>query len=178
MAGRDVLTTRIGDTVKVEILDPNVPHGTLPNYGNVRPDTDRFVWHLASGQSGTGLTEQKAINAAARAIRAIARQPASGQVAIAHVPAVIVVAVDKVIEHYGEKMTKAFYSADGEAVVHYRTELGSGVGSVHFVHSGQDDGWVLAMHTVPGLVEGGLPGRFNANVMYDTAADWWPTEQD
>lgn len=79
MAGRDVLTTRVGDMVKVEIKDRTNPHGTLPNYGNVQPvrpdhlpgseyDT-YFRWALASGENGTATTEQKAINGAARAIR-------------------------------------------------------------------------------------------------------------
>lgn len=181
MAGKDVLTTRVGEHVKVEINDPTNPYGTVPNYGTVKPVLyGNYHWQVASGESGTEPTERRAINATARAIRehAARQREATAQQAYAHVPAAVVEAVNKVIEHYGEKMTKPFYSADGEAIVHYRTELGSGVGSVHFVHSGQDDGWVLAMHTVPGHVEGGLPGRFNANVMYDTATDWWPTEQD
>lgn len=70
MAGKNVLTTRIGDTVKVEINDPFNPYGTVPNYGNVRPDSlDGFYWFVSSGQHGTTDTESKAINAAARAIR-------------------------------------------------------------------------------------------------------------
>jgi hypothetical protein len=71
MAGRDVLTTRLGDKVKVEIKDKDNPHGSLPNYGYVDPNVvaHGFVWHIASGESGTKDTEQKAINAAARAIR-------------------------------------------------------------------------------------------------------------
>lgn len=92
---------------------------------------------------------------------------------VATLPAAIVEAVNKVVEHYGDKATKVFYSADGEAIVHYRTEPGSGVGMVHFVQSGQGDAWVLALHTIPGHVEAGLPDRFNSNVMYDTTKEWW-----
>lgn len=80
MAGRDVLTTRVGSTVKVEIQDRDNPHGSLPNYGYVDPNVEEsgFVWHIASGQSGTKDTEQKAINAAAKAIRTHhAQQPES-----------------------------------------------------------------------------------------------------
>lgn len=186
MAGRDVLTTRISDTVKVEIKDPNNPHGTLPNYGNVQPVKpdhlpgseydDSFGWHLASGQSGTARTEQKAINAAARAIRKHAAETAPVQTAVAYVPAPIVEAVNRVKEHFGDRVTKEFYSADGEVVVHYRNTDRSGVGMIHLLSSNQGDSWVCALHTVPGNVEAGLPERFNSNVMYDTASTepWWP----
>jgi hypothetical protein len=81
MAGKDVLTTRIGDTVKVEVYDPDNYGRTLPNYGNVNPiEGDRYGWHLLTGQSGTAADERRAINTAAKAIRAHARpaDPSSG----------------------------------------------------------------------------------------------------
>lgn len=70
---RDILTTRIGDQVKVEILADD--DTTLPNYGTVSPweaedGTPAAYWSVASGQSGTAETERKAVHAAARAIRA------------------------------------------------------------------------------------------------------------
>ena len=70
---RDILTTRIGDQVKVEILAAD--DTTLPNYGTVSPweaedGTPGAYWSVASGQSGTAETERKAVHAAARAIRA------------------------------------------------------------------------------------------------------------
>lgn len=85
MAGKDVLTTRIGGTVKVEIRDASNPRGTLPNYGYVRPivgtetiNGPRYAWHIASGQFGESLTERGAINGAARAIRAQIARGAKG----------------------------------------------------------------------------------------------------
>lgn len=177
MAGRDVLTTRIGDTVKVEIMDPNVPHGTLPNYGNVKPDGDRFVWHLASGQNGTALTEQKAINAAARAIRAVAKRPHPGQMAVAHVPASVVEAVNRMREHFAERIENEFYSPNGEAILHYRTDGATGKGTIHILPNQASDTLVLIVHTVPGHVEAGIPEAFVSNPMYNTAStqDWWTT---
>jgi len=66
----NLLTTRVGSSVKVEIQDDSNPNGTLPNYGNVTPAADGgFYWHIASGQSGHAATESLAVRAAARAIR-------------------------------------------------------------------------------------------------------------
>lgn len=173
MAGRDVLWTRIGDTVKVEIRDPNIEHGTLPNYGNVKPDADRFIWHLASGENGTALTEQKAINAAARAIRAVAKRPRAGQTAVAHVAASVVEAVNKIIEYYGATNIKEFYSADGEAMLTYRDDDRSGTGKIHIVPDRQSDTLVCILHTLPGSTLG-LPDVFVPAHMYDvTKDDWW-----
>lgn len=188
MAGRDVLTTRIGDTVKVEIMDPNVPHGTIPNYGNVQPIKpdhlpgseydDSFRWHLASGQSGTALTEQRAINAAARAIRAVAKRPIPGQMAVAHVPSSVVEAVNRVKDHFAERIENEFYSPSGEAILHYRVGGRTGKGTIHIVPNSASDTLVLIVHTVPGHVEAGVPEAFVSNPMYNTASaeGWWPTK--
>lgn len=173
MAGKDVFTTRIGDTVKVEIKDPTNPHGTVPNYGNVRPSETGFYWHIASGQNGISDTERQAINSTARAIRKHAAQNRATQIVVAHVPRAVVTAANKVVEHYGEKSTEVFYSAGGESIVEYRTEPGAGVGTVHIIPSRQGDDWVMVTHTKQGSIEPGLPGMFVTNVMYDTTKDWW-----
>lgn len=176
MAGRDVLTTRVGEIVKVEIKDRTNPHGTIPNYGNVRPDSINekgFYWHLASGENGTALTEQKAINAAARALRKHAAEKQRGQTAVAHVPASVVEAVNKIIEHYGATNIKEFYSADGEAMLTYRDDDRSGTGKIHIVPDRQKDTLVCILHTLPGSTLG-LPDVFVAAPMYDvTKDDWW-----
>ena len=70
MAGKDVLTTRIGDQVKVEVREPGDSGRTIADYGNVAPKEDgTYGWHVASGASGESLDEERAINACARAIR-------------------------------------------------------------------------------------------------------------
>lgn len=81
MPGKDVLTTRIDNVVKVEINDPENSYGTMPNYGYITRFSDevatlrrKFAWWLQSGESGESMTEQAAINAAARAIRSHARR--------------------------------------------------------------------------------------------------------
>lgn len=80
MSTSDILTTRIGDQVKVEIWTPDHTT-TLTDYGVVTPRPDAgnvWTWTLYSGESGAvATTERDAINAAARAIRrAHARQGA------------------------------------------------------------------------------------------------------
>lgn len=181
MAGRDVLTTRISDTVKVEIKDPSNPHGTLPNYGNVIPmEAVGFYWSLMSGQSGSALTEQKAINAAARAIRKHAAQDHGVQTAVAHVPASVVEAVNRVREHFGERFENEFYSPNGEAILHYRVDGVTGKGAIHIIPNQASDTLVLIVHTVPGHVQAGVPEAFVSNPMYNTAStlDWWKPEQE
>jgi len=96
---------------------------------------------------------------------------------VTYTPDAIVEAVNKIIEHFGEQNTKVFYAADGEAVVEYRESETSGLGLIRVVlasQKGDDENWVLCVHSTPGHVEPGLPDRFNPNVMFNTTVDWWP----
>ena len=69
MTGKEVLTTRIGTTGKVELRDGSNRRGSIPNYGGVNPSGDGFSWAIASGRSGFSKTESMAINATAAALR-------------------------------------------------------------------------------------------------------------
>jgi hypothetical protein len=93
---------------------------------------------------------------------------------ITYTPDAIVEAVNKIVEHFGEQDTKAFYAADGEAIVEYRDSYTGGLGLIRVVLSRGGEDWVACLHATPGHLEPGLPDRFNTNVMFDTTKDWWP----
>jgi hypothetical protein len=75
MTRSQILTTRIGDQVKVEVTGDD--GRTLPDYATVQSTKHyggTWLYRLYSGGAGGGYdTERGAINAAARAIRKAAR---------------------------------------------------------------------------------------------------------
>lgn len=177
----DIVTTPIGDIVKVEVIAQANTTDTLPNYGAVQLEEGEYNWAVASGAAGVAKTSERAVIEAAEAIRVHwretrkASQPESQKV-IALVPGALVEAVNKMVDRYGADQVKAFYSVEGYVLVEYRDGETPGVGIVRFAIAHNGDTAVVATHLTPRYFEGGLPDRFNSNVMYDTTKDWWPTK--
>lgn len=178
----DIVTTpNVDGSTKVEVIAQANTTDTLPNYGTVTLDEGDYYWSVVSGQEGVASTAARAVTEAAHAIRVDwretrkASQPESQKV-IALVPGALVEAVNKMVDRYGADQVKAFYSVEGYVLVEYRDGETPGVGIVRFAIAHNGDTAVVATHLTPRYFEGGLPDRFNSNVMYDTTKDWWPTK--
>jgi hypothetical protein len=179
----DIVTSRVGNALKVEVIAQANTTTTLPNYGLVGAAVPGagYAWSITSGQNGHTETEEQAVEAAAKAIREHwkrhGKKAGPGRTVEAPVvPTPVIEAVAKLMQHFGPDNVIPFYSHTGEAVVMYRQDERAGRGFAYLTSSGNGDEWIMAVHTDPALLQPGLPGRFNAHVMYDTRVDWYPTE--
>lgn len=163
---RDIMTTRTGDTLTVEVRDLDNQPYSLPNYGTVRPwhdedGTPGAFWSVASGQSGTAETERKAVHAAARAIRAHHKRQAveaEGQRAAN---------VERVRQHLAAQTVTPDPDPLAEARAEARAEAAHATGAVYTSDHG-DYRIVSAAHHRNGV--GGTP--FFVGILAYTSGDF------